>query len=149
MLDVKRGRVSAAARSVAATMATMENDLRPEPPKNLDAREAQVWRDTVNSMEPDWFPPETHVMLAQYCKHCAGLDYLDKVIADLKKKPQTKVNVSDVRKMINVRRQESKIIAHLATKMRLAQQSSYNRNKVNTVRRKAKAAASEPISPWS
>jgi len=43
------------------------NPQRPEPPPELDAAEAAIWRSTVTAMRPDWFTPETHPVLRAYC----------------------------------------------------------------------------------
>ena len=133
----QRGRVSAAARSAVATTATLERMVRPDPPKDLDEDEAKIWRSIVDAMPHDWFTSETFGLLEQYCRHIAGLTFIDRVLRAIQKAP--KPDLVEWRKMSNVRRLESKTIAMLATKMRLAQQSSYDTTAVKVAKTKAKA----------
>jgi hypothetical protein len=145
---LSRGRVSAAARSVLATARTPELVARPEPPSTLNADEAKVWRVTVKVMPPGWFPYQTHALLEGYCRQVAGLPYIDGLLAAAKKAN----NMVEWRKLVSLRRLELKSIALLATKMRLAQQSSYDYKTAQTAKNKMTRAAnkvSEPISPWS
>jgi hypothetical protein len=93
-------------------------------------------------MPQDWFGRETHGLLQQYCKHEAALGFIDKVMRDIKK--QAKPDLVEWRNMARERRLESKMVYTLATKMRLSQQSSYDKN----VARTAKKQAAAPKSPW-
>ena len=47
---------------------------RPPPPADLSQKEAQVWRDTVDSMPARWFTPETWPVLRGYCAHVIAAD---------------------------------------------------------------------------
>jgi hypothetical protein len=154
--NLQRGRVSASARSMIAThtMADLEKGTRPEPPEDLTEAEAKVWRNVVASMPPDWFSPATFPLLGLYCRHTAGLDFIDRVLRSLEKSKEPKA-ASEWRKMAQARRQECKVIYSLAVKMRLAQQSSYAPEKAYTVKnhaRRVKAAAtveSVKQQPWA
>ncbi len=42
---------------------------RPDPPRDLTAGQAVEWRAIVRRMPADWFPRETHGLLADYCRH--------------------------------------------------------------------------------
>ena len=147
-----RGRQSAEARSAFATMTTLERGTRPEPPKDLSPVEAKIWCDVVLQMPVDWFPPETHTILERYCKHVASIKFLDRVIADIEN--AQKPDMGKWHKAANARSRESQLIGILATKMRLTQQSSYNKansfvaKKNRAVTVKAPAAPAEPVSPW-
>jgi hypothetical protein len=137
--------MSAAARSADATVGKMEHNPRPEPLDSLDADEAKIWRYIVSKMPPDWFPPETHILLRLYCQHVSGLKFLDKVIAEARKAN----NLVEWRKLIGTRRLECKAIAMLATKMRLAQQSSYDHKMAKVAKNKAVKLATQSMHPWS
>ena len=129
---VSRGRKSAAEKSAFATMSMFERGVRPAPPKNLSPAEAQVWKNIAASLPPEWFPVETHPLLEQYCKHVAGLPFFDKVLADIEK--AHKPDLDKWQKVTALRQAESKTIAMLAVKMRLAQQSSYDKEKARTTK---------------
>jgi phage terminase small subunit len=49
---------------------------RPEPPPELGAEEAEIWRKTVKALRADWFTPETHPMLRNYCRLVTASDRL-------------------------------------------------------------------------
>jgi len=42
---------------------------RPSPPDGLTDEQSIEWRAVVDRMPGEWFPPETHGMLAQFCRH--------------------------------------------------------------------------------
>src|SRR5262252_4905938 len=42
---------------------------RPDPPEDMPADEAEVWRAVVDSMSPDWFRPSIQHLLEQYCHY--------------------------------------------------------------------------------
>src|SRR6476620_2004832 len=147
-MTTHRGRVSAAAKSVLATFENLEQMSRPEPPAKLTKEEAQIWRDTVDSRSPDYFPPETHALLVQYCRHVAGCDYLKGIIEGVKKEVrQTRIIMTDLRKTMSLLHRESKVVSLLATKMRLSQQSSYDMFNVRKSQRTAKAKLKSL--PWN
>ena len=72
-MPINRGRKSAEEIAIEQ----IADVVRPEPPKNLDDDEAKVWREVVDRMPPNWFPRETHGLLAQYCKHEAAVVFID------------------------------------------------------------------------
>jgi hypothetical protein len=45
--------------------------LLAQPPEELSAEEAEVWRLTVEGMRPDWFGPEVRPLLRAYCTQTA------------------------------------------------------------------------------
>ena len=150
-------RVSAASRSVFATMTAIERGVRPDPPAKLNPLEAEVWKITVDSMPPEWFPPETHVLLQRYCVHVAGLAFIDKTIKSIENAPEG--DLDRWLELTDARRKEDHAITMLATKMRLSQQSSYNKMQADTSKRTKRAASIVPVresrepvppaDPWS
>ncbi len=146
----QRGRQSAAARSMVATMTTLEQDTRPEPPEDLEPAEIKIWRDLVARMPADWFPIETLPLLEQYCKLVAGIKFIDKIIRNIEK--SSNPDMDKWQKVSNIRRLDTQMIGILATKMRLTQQSSYNKaNSYVAKKKSAKAAVAPavPTHPWS
>jgi hypothetical protein len=147
--EVKRS-TSYAERSMIATgtMAALEKGTRPEPPENLKETEAKVWKSVVDSMPPDWFSAATFPLLGLYCRHVAGLDFIDRMLDELEN--QKPPNLKEWKEMSSVRRRECKMIYTLAVKMRLAQQSSYDSQSVRPQKQAAaKVAAAEAVKrPW-
>jgi hypothetical protein len=135
-------RISAAERSLNLNSGVI---ARPEPHEDLNEDEAKVWRHIVRRMPADWFPPETHVLLLMYCKQVAGLPYMDKIIEEARKAN----NRVEWKQLISLRRLECKSIAMLATKMRLAQQSSYNMRNAAVVKNKALKETIKDVHTWS
>jgi hypothetical protein len=119
------GRTSASAASIIPLGPGMP---RIEPPKGFDADEKALWRQIVGTMPADWFDLGSAPMLAKLCEHLVAADGLKKAY---------KTN-GDIELLKNWR-EETKVIASLATKLRLTPQSRYDcfkaANKLkNTVR---------------
>jgi hypothetical protein len=116
---VQRGRKSAAAQ-LDVIAAEIDAVQRPDPPAELTAEEAAVWRDTVSVMRPDWFGRETWPLLIQYCRHVVHARH----IAKLLEATDIESDIGKFRKLSGMEARESAIIAMLATRMRLTHQSS-------------------------
>lgn len=69
---MKRGRKSSAELAVVAGF----GPRRPEPPAELTADQAAEWQAVVARLPADWFPAETHALLAAYCRHVVTLRML-------------------------------------------------------------------------
>jgi hypothetical protein len=80
-----------------------------------------------------------------YCKQVAGLPYIDKLITEARKSNNNK----EWKQLVSMRRLECKSIAMLATKMRLAQQSSYNMRNAAVVKNKALKETIKDVHTWS
>ena len=146
-----RGRTSAAELSVISG-AGIETIRRPEPPRDLTDEEAEVWRTVVNRLPADWFPAETLPMLAQYARHTIAskrvasmIEQLDlAVAADIKDGATPAAAVLGTAKMLDrllkMQERESRCIASLATKMRISQQTTYDKSR--------KKGSVGPKKPW-
>ena len=110
----QRGRKGAAQLSVVVPI----GPTRPEPPRELLPAEAEVWRLTVSAMKPDWFGAETHPLLRAYCTHVALVQWLGAELRDLA------VDTPAFRKLASMHCAQSKMIASLATKLRITPQSN-------------------------
>ena len=64
----QRGKKSAASLEVVNHSGVTELP-RPQPLEELTDEQALEWRLIVNRLPADWFPAETHGILAQYCRH--------------------------------------------------------------------------------
>lgn len=124
-----RGRKSADELAVVTQL-----PARPEPPCDLPAAEAAEWREITRSMPADWFPRETHGLLAQYCRHIVASRKVGDLLAD--------ADIDDVpafARLLRMQIGQSSAIAALSVKLRLSQSST-------TDRRKRKAHAGPK--PW-
>jgi len=116
----QRGRRSAAALAVVPPRALVQ---RPEPPKELTDEQAAEWSAIVERMPADWFPRETHALLAQLCRHIT-------TARDIARRLQsTRLGINDLNLLLAMQDRERKAMESLATKMRLTQHSRYDRKK--------------------
>lgn len=115
---------------------------RPEPPADLDADQAVIWRKTVNRLPPDWFPAETHQILKEYCRHAVSSDRLAERISLLEAE---RGDAKELHELLKMRRGEVTNMATLATRMRISQQSTYDATKSKS---KGDGRAAAGGNPW-
>jgi len=130
----------------------IETIRRPDPPIELTEDEGEVWRVVVNRLPADWFPAETLPMLAQYCRHtvasrrvAAMISSLDEECAKAVKDgaAQGEVVLGSAKaldRLLKMQERESRCLASLATKMRISQQTQYDKSR--------KRGAVAPKKPW-
>lgn len=85
-----------------------------------------VWNSIVNRMPADWFGAETHPLLVQYCRHAVASRRVAALITAMESGDE--LDVATYQKLLLMQANESRTMANLAVKMRLAQQSSYDRD---------------------
>ena len=117
----KRGRVPAASLAVASIQ-TIETIERPDAPYDLTDEQADEWWAVVNRMPADWFPRETHGMLAQYCRHVVRARRLAQLLNKLETSED--VDVKEYRDLLRSEEEQSRAISSLATRMRISQQAT-------------------------
>ena len=117
----KRGRVPAASLAVASIQ-TIETVERPDAPYDLTDEQADEWWAVVNRMPADWFPRETHGMLAQYCRHVVRARRLAQLLNKLETSED--VDVKEYRDLLRSEEEQSRAISSLATRMRISQQAT-------------------------
>lgn len=120
-----RGRRSSAALSVVQVGAVVVQ--RPRPPEVLNQEQAHEWLAIVNRMPADWFPRETHGLLAAYCQHITELASIAQLVEQVKETEPLDVVAYD--RLLKVRERESRAASSLATRMRITQQSTYDEKK--------------------
>lgn len=125
----KRGRKSAASLAIRP-VTPVEKTPRPTPPSELSDEEADEWRAIVDRLPADWFARETHVLLVQYCRHIIAARRVSQLIAAI----QESASVEDFdfkayHDALKMQQRESAILASLATKMRISQQSTYDKSR--------------------
>jgi hypothetical protein len=134
----QRGRKSADALALLSPAKVLETVRRPEPPYDLTDEQADIWRQVVNSLPADWFPPETHMLLTQYCRHVIASHRVAQLIdAEEKANPFLPLAWAD---LLKIQDRESKAIGQLATRMRITQQSTM---RVETIKK-----PKQSMKPW-
>ena len=105
---------------------------RPDPPDSLRLTDEQTdeWWAIVNRMPADWFPRETHAVLAQLCRHVIRAKRLAQLL-DAKERAKT-VDVEEYVSLLRAEEAQSRAIASLATRLRITQQSLVSANKTRT-----------------
>jgi O-glycosyl hydrolase len=120
---VQRGRKSAA----ALVAAPLEIAQRPDAPYDLTDEQSDEWWAIVNRMPSDWFPRETHGMLAQYCRHVVRARRLAQLID--KAEGSEEFDLKEYRELLISEEAQTRAMASLATRMRLSQQTTYDKSK--------------------
>ncbi len=126
MSDTKRGRTSAASLAMRPVTPVGQTD-RPAPPDELNDEEAEEWLAVVNRLPADWFARETFPLLVQYCRHVVTARRISQLIEALQE--QEKLDMKAYASALRMQARESGVIASLATKMRISQQSTYDKSK--------------------
>lgn len=118
----KRGRTSAAALEIVSATGPIEAMDRPDAPYDLTDEQSAEWWAVVNRLPADWFPRETHAMLADYCRHVVKSRRISQLVAEAEKGDEIDVTVLD--KLYKMAERESRAISSLATRMRMSQQAT-------------------------
>lgn len=122
-----RGRVSAASLEVA-TAKPLETVQRPDAPYDLTDEQSEEWWAVVNRLPADWFPRETHGVLAQYCRHVVAA----RRVAQLVRSAENEVDedgaaVLDLNRydqLLKMQEREGRALSSLATRLRITQQAT-------------------------
>ena len=135
----KRGRKSTAELTIISP-AGVSTLRRPSPPTDLSAEQAEEWVAIVNRLQASWFPRETHGILSQYCRHIVTARRISQSITVMEESTDDSFDIADYSQLIKLQIGESRILASLATKLRITQQS--------TVRAEQARKPSEQKRPW-
>jgi hypothetical protein len=76
----------------------------------------------VNRLPAEWFPRETHAMLAAFCRHVVAARHIAQLIVAAEQR--RKLNLNEYSKLLRMQEREGRAITSLATKMRISQQST-------------------------
>jgi hypothetical protein len=98
---------------------------RPEPPNSLTDEQATEWRRVINGMPADYFPAETHALLEARCRHVIYGRRIAQAIEAEEKSDE--FDLKRYRDLLRSAAEQSLVIASLDTKMRLSQQTTYDR----------------------
>jgi chaperone required for assembly of F1-ATPase len=133
----KRGRKSAASLTIAVN-SVVETIQRPDAPYDLTDEQSTEWWAVVNRMPADWFPRETHGMLAQYCRHVVAARRVAQLVAKAEK--ATALDIGEYDQLLKMQEREGRAISSLATRMRISQQA--------TVRAEQARKPNQVEKPW-
>lgn len=110
-----------------AIVGTTELVPRPNPPSELTDEQAEEWIAVTSRMPADWFPRETHGLLAQYCRHVVAARRVAQLVAAAEAEDEFDLARYDV--LLKMQEREGRALSSLATRMRLTQQSVHDREK--------------------
>jgi|SRR5215204_3695848 len=102
----------------------IEVNERQRPPYDLGDEQTEIWATVVASEPADWFSPSTKPLLVQYCRHGVAA----RRVAELIERAQAdkQFSLDDYSRLLQMQQRESHVLAMLATKMRISQQSVTN-----------------------
>jgi hypothetical protein len=121
-----RGRTSVAELSVIGSQG-IETVRRPNPPPELTDEQATEWRAMVNRLSAEWFPRETHGMLTAYCRHVVSARRVAQLIQA--HEAGEEFDVDDYDRLLRMQEREGRALSSLATRMRITQQTTYDKSK--------------------
>ncbi len=117
----KRGRKSAAELGVIQGI-----PQRPDPPDELTPAQAEEWRAVVTRMPVHWFPREIWPLLCAYCRHVTYARHIAGMIEDAHQGDLTdRAELMHYNRLLGMQERQSNVMAGLATRMRLTNQSRY------------------------
>jgi hypothetical protein len=120
-----RGRASAASLAVVGPVDVVQ---RPKPPAELTPEQAQEWNQVVAGLPAEWFGRETHAMLAQYCRHVVASRRVSQLILDFEH-TEGQMDVELYDRLLKMQEREGRAMSALATRMRISQQTTYDKSK--------------------
>lgn len=126
----QRGRKSSASLATMA-VSSVQAIERPDAPYDLTDEQSAEWWAIVNRLPADWFPRETHGILAQYCRHVVTARRVAQIVAAIEKEKDFDVVAYD--RALKMQEREGRAIASLATKMRISQQTTYDKTRKKPV----------------
>ena len=124
----KRGKKSSADLAIV-TDQTIVAIERPIAPAELTDEQRYEWLKVTNRMPADHFPAETHALLSQYCRHIVDARRIAQLIDAHICGENFGVVFYDG--LLKMQEREGRAISSLATRMRLTQQTTQDRQSKN------------------
>lgn len=113
---------------------------RPEPLPEMTREQREEWRAVVERMPGDWFPRETHQLLAQYCRHACEARRISAMLTAHTIEPLVSSTwLKQYGDLLKFQEREGRAMSSLATRLRITQQSTVNPKVQKPV---------EPDAPW-
>ncbi len=123
---MQRGKKSAASLEVVNHSGITELP-RPGPPTELTEEQAFEWQSVVDHLPAEWFPRETHGLLAQYCRHVVAARRVAQLIAGMEARDV--LLIDDYDQLLKMQEREGRALSSLATRMRISQQATFHPEK--------------------
>jgi hypothetical protein len=136
----KRGRRSIQDILTVPKPGSVDRVERPTVPPELTDEECEVWAAVVRSRPNDYFGPDSMPLLSQYARHVIQARRIAELIERATAAPDLRIR--DYDRLLKIQSRESAQIASLATKMRIAQQST------RTHRGNQRDGPSGGLKPW-
>ena len=95
---------------------------RPDAPYDLTDAQSEEWWAIVNRLPADWFPRETHGLLADYCRHVVRSSRVAQMVTDAENEPE--IDLLKLDRLYKMAERESRAASSLATRLRISQQST-------------------------
>jgi hypothetical protein len=127
-----RGRTSAEAQAMTVLAEPVERMQRPDAPYDLTDEEAKEWWAIVNRMPAEWFPRESHSTLTQLCRETVRARKVAQLAHEMESS-SSNFDLKEYRALLRTEAELSRIIVHLATKLRITQQSTFDERKKKPV----------------
>ena len=121
-----RGRTSSAELAVIGPKG-IETVRRPDPPPELTDEQVAEWRALVNRLPADWFARETHGLLVAYCRHVVSARRVAQLVESHEASGEFDVEHYD--RLLKMQEREGRALSSLATRMRITQQTTYDKSK--------------------
>jgi hypothetical protein len=117
---------------------------RLRPPARLSAEAVGIWRAVVSGKPAAWFAADTAAVLEAYVLAVVGHRVVSKQIRGLEEKSlATEDGLAAYDRLLRMQDRQARVLASMATKLRLTQQSRYTPGAAATASAKAKGAR-----PW-
>jgi hypothetical protein len=126
-----RGRTSAEAQAMTVLAESVERMQRPDAPCDLTDEESKEWWAIVERLPADWFPRESHSTLTQLCRETVRARKVAQLAHEMEK--GSHFDLKEYRALLRTEAELSRVIAHLATKLRITQQSTFDDKKKKPV----------------
>lgn len=122
-------------KSVAAlAIVPIAVDNRLPPTEGLTDKQAQLWRDIVDSKPGNWFDAASAPVLAEYVR---AVTNADRVAAEVEAAMSKGFRPDYLRPMLDMQEKAARLVSSLAVKLRLTPQSRYTPQAAATADRKA------------
>ena len=122
-----RGKTSLAELEVPGAVSLVR---RPDAPLDLTPEEGDEWLRIVEAMPADWFPPETHGLLRQHCRHIVAARRVAQLVDQ--EMARADLDVAALDKLLQMQARETSALKAMAASMRISQQASYTAQRAGT-----------------
>ena len=139
-------RKSAAAKSMAASLSVISAlpCQRLAPPQRLAEEAGAIWREVVATKPHDWFTADSVDLLEAYCHAVVSHRLISLGVAEFDaNKMATPAGVDLYDQLTRMQERQARVMASLATKLRLTQQSRYTPSAAATAAKTVRGAR-----PW-